>query len=72
MNNMNRAVSNIEIRDDSGGLADAVISKYLSKAKLGNFTSMVYGLIDVRLYWSCGNFPWNLRTCFRIDINLSS
>lgn len=37
-----------EIDDDSGALADALISRYLSKAKLGDFESMLPGLVDVR------------------------
>ena len=31
-----------------GALADALTFKYLSKAELGNFTSMIRGLVDVR------------------------
>ena len=39
---------NAGISDDTGALADYFTKKYLSKAEMGNFTSMTPGLIDVR------------------------
>ena len=38
---------NLEISDETGTLAEALTSKYLSKAEPGNFTSMLPGLVDV-------------------------
>jgi len=40
-------VQTLKIPDDTGAVADALKSKYLSKTQLGNFTSMVPGLIDM-------------------------
>ncbi len=38
----------LDIRDDTGVLADSLTDKYLYDADMGNFTSMTPGMTDVR------------------------
>lgn len=47
---MSNDLNSLDIRDDTGALADAMVDKYLADAEMGNFTSMTPGLTDVKAF----------------------